>query len=183
MVVKNVMGSSKIIKCELSGKDEQSPISVKELTIHNMKPGFLVNAKVARVLENGIELNFLGGFSGTVFIDHLVKGDPSKYKPGEKLTARIVSVDQMTQSITLSTLPHLVKFESITNQLKQEGVTVGNVYEKVSVADVAFGDSYRIEITSLVNGFLHKIHTVKKEKESKKVKDEEVEEGKAAVYT
>lgn len=72
---------------------ERTFINAKELTIHNIKPGFLVNAKVTKILENGIELNFLGGFTGTVFIDHLDKENPNKYKNGEKLQARIIVVD------------------------------------------------------------------------------------------
>jgi len=52
-------------------------------------------------------------------------------------------------------------------------VQVGKVYEKVPVTSVAFGDSYRIGISPNVNGFLHKTHTVKKEKENKKVQDED----------
>lgn len=71
----------------------------KEITIHNLKPGFMVNTKVSKVLENGIELGFLGGFKGTVFIDHLDKNDPSKYKVGEKISARIIAVDPQAQSV------------------------------------------------------------------------------------
>ena len=64
VVVKSVIATSKIIKCELASNGEAGkfPINVKELTIHNMKPGFLVNTKVTKILDNGIELNFLGGF-------------------------------------------------------------------------------------------------------------------------
>lgn len=65
----------------------------KDITIHNLKPGFMVNAKVSKMLENGIELSFLGGFKGTVFIDHLDKVDSSKYKVGEKLSARVIAID------------------------------------------------------------------------------------------
>jgi len=64
---------------------------------------------VQRLFENGLELAFLGGFSGSVFIDHLDKGEPTKYKIGEKLVARIVTVDSASQAITLSLLPNLVK--------------------------------------------------------------------------
>lgn len=63
VIVKNVMGSSKIIKVEMVNKEStQRPLNSKDLTIQNVKPGYLVNAKVSRVLENGIELSFLGGF-------------------------------------------------------------------------------------------------------------------------
>ena len=90
--VKTVISSSKVIKCELLTKDNASKayVSAKELTIHNLKPGFLVNAKVARVVENGLEVSFMGGFSGTIFVDHLDKDDLTKYKVGEKVTARII---------------------------------------------------------------------------------------------
>jgi len=60
------------------------------LTIHNIKPGFLVSSKVLKIFENGIEITFFGGFNGSVFVDHLDRQDPSKYKIGEKVTARII---------------------------------------------------------------------------------------------
>jgi hypothetical protein len=37
---------------------------------------------------------------------------------------------------------------------------------------VAFGDSYRLELPGKVLGFLHKIHAVAKEKESRKARKE-----------
>lgn len=69
----------------------------KDITLHNLKPGFMVNAKVQKILDNGIELTFLSGFRGTVFADHLDRNnDPSKYKVGEKISARVIAVDPMT---------------------------------------------------------------------------------------
>ena len=47
--VKSVMPSSKVIKCELPGSSKegyQKAINSKDLTIHNVKPGYLVAAKV-----------------------------------------------------------------------------------------------------------------------------------------
>lgn len=41
VVVKTVIPSSKIIKCELVTKDS-NPLNNKDLTIHNIKAGFLV---------------------------------------------------------------------------------------------------------------------------------------------
>lgn len=98
VVIKKVMSSSKIIKCELVSVTRDSPdhtnyMNAKEITIHNLKPGYLVNAKISKLLENGIEVGFLGGFKGTIFTDHLDKCDPSKYKVGDKLSARIIMVD------------------------------------------------------------------------------------------
>lgn len=41
VVIKSVIAGSKIIKCELVKKDS-NPLNNKELTIHNIKAGFLV---------------------------------------------------------------------------------------------------------------------------------------------
>ena len=72
VVVNDVLASSKVIKCQIAiGESGKKFLSQKELTIHNIKPGFLVNGKVSRLLENGLELSFLGGFTGSVFIDHI----------------------------------------------------------------------------------------------------------------
>lgn len=167
VVVKTIMSGSKIIKCELASKDS-SPANNKELTIHNIKPGFLVAAKVSKLFDNGIELSFLGGFNGTVFVDHLDRSDPKKYKVGEKLNARLVSVDQSTQILTLSLLPHLVSLQNQKQVLEDSEITVGKVFENVLVSQVAFGDSYKLELPHKIMGFLHKTHAVAKEKETRK---------------
>ena len=130
-----------------------------------------------RILENGIEIGFLGGFSGSVFVDHLDKAEPNKYKLGDKLSARIVTVDPASQLITLSLLPHLVNFENVHSKLLEQGVIVGKIFDNVPVNQVTFGDSYLIGVTPLVNGFMHKTHTVLKEKETKKSKKMRAEAG------
>lgn len=181
VMVKQSLPSSKIVKCELPLKDGiEKPLKSKDLTIHNVKPGFLVAAKVQRTLDNGIELGFLGGFSGTVFVDHLDK-DLAKFKLGDKVNARVVSVDAMTQSITLSLLPHLVKLQNAAALFQTEGIVVGRVFEKAAVSQVAFGDSYRVTLTPLVTGFLHKIHAVQQEKPKRKAKKEESDDEESKV--
>lgn len=56
-----------------------------------MKPGFLVNSKVAKIYENGVEITFLGGMTGTVFVDHIGRESVAKFKVGEKIQARCIS--------------------------------------------------------------------------------------------
>ncbi len=87
IIIKTVMASSKIAKCEIIQNTDlaKAAMGAKEATIHNIKAGFLVNAKIQKLLENGLELTFMSGFTGTVFVDHLDKSDPAKYKIGEKL--------------------------------------------------------------------------------------------------
>ena len=90
--------TSKVIKCELLNKteaDEDTPLvrpavktDMAQVTPHTLKPGFLVNAKMQKIFENGLEVSFLGGMTGTVFADHMGK---SKYKVGEKVQAMVIS--------------------------------------------------------------------------------------------
>lgn len=63
------------------------------VTEHTLKAGFLVNAKIARMYENGVEISFLGGMTGTVFIDHIGREAVTKFKVGEKIQARCISHD------------------------------------------------------------------------------------------
>lgn len=68
--------TSKLIKCDLLSDEAKSQVvstAENELSLHTIKPGFLVDAKVSNIFENGIELRFLKGTTGTVFCDHLDK--------------------------------------------------------------------------------------------------------------
>lgn len=132
IIVKGVTKGSKVIKCEVLNKDNAGGFATNknELTQHNVKPGFLVNSRVSSLFENGIEVSFLGGFNGTIFVDHLAKQDINKYKIGEKVTARIIAVDPITKNISLSMLDHLINLENTATVFLQNGVTLGKLYEK-----------------------------------------------------
>lgn len=110
VIVKKVMASSKIIKCEIlnSQNNQLNVIQKEDFTLYNVKPGFLVSAKVSKLLENGLEVSFLGGITGTIFIDHIEKESISSYKVGEKINARIVVADPVSKTVSLSLLSHIV---------------------------------------------------------------------------
>jgi hypothetical protein len=57
VLVKSVITASKIVKCEL-------------LTEQNCVECVLVSGKVSKSYENGVEISFLGGITGTCFADH-----------------------------------------------------------------------------------------------------------------
>lgn len=69
----------------------------------------MVNSKVAKLFENGIELSFLGGMSGTVFVDHIGRESISNFKVGEKVKARVTAHDIASKKTTLSLLDHIVQ--------------------------------------------------------------------------
>jgi ribosomal protein S1 len=100
-----------------------------------MKAGFLVNAKIARIYQNGVEISFLGGMKGTVFVDHIGK-DLTKLKVGEKVKARCISHDVSTKSTTMSLLQHVV--DLVTKDM----CLIGTSFEKVKVTKIVYGGSY-----------------------------------------
>ena len=83
--------SKKVIKCEYASAQNVAESLVKtknqqdsdgKVTIHTLKPGFLVEGKVTKLFDNGLEMSFLAGLTGTVFTDHLKR--KHKYKVNEK---------------------------------------------------------------------------------------------------
>jgi ribosomal protein S1 len=66
-----------------------------------------VQAKVAKLYENGLAVSFLGGMQGTVFCDHLSRDSIAKFKVGERIQARVISHDVVSKATCLSLLPHL----------------------------------------------------------------------------
>lgn len=100
--------TSKVIKCDPLNEqtlDQTVATDENEHSVHTVKPGYLVSAKVTRVFDNGLELRFLKGMTGTVFTDHL---DKSGYKVSDKVKARVISVEVSSKTVTLSMLPHIV---------------------------------------------------------------------------
>ena len=132
-----------------------------KLTGAHLKPGFLVSSKVNKILENGFELTFLGGITGTVFQDHI---DPSlkDLKVGSKLNARIISINQISKRLTLSTLPHLVDW-SPDSKNTTTLPKVGESFDNVKIKNTLFGSSYQVDLGKGKLAFLHKTHSRKEE--------------------
>lgn len=162
--------ASKLIKCELfveTNKTQTVQSDETAVTVHTLKPGYLVAAKVAKLFENGIELSFLGGMSGTVFADHLDKASISNYKVGEKLRARVISTDIANKTSTLSLLPHLIDFKSV------HSIQVGKTFTTAKVEKLAFGSSFLVRLDKETVGFLHKSQ-IPQEEELEKDEDSKI---------
>ena len=151
-----------MVKCErLQGEEEPLQRSKDvELTLAQLKPGFLVSAKVSKVFENGLELSFVGGLLGSVFADH-VDTDVTSYKVGVKCTARIISVDPVTKRVALSMKSHLVQWQSTEPE-----AVVGSKYEHFKVLKTLYGGSYLVRLgDTQVTAFLHKTHALEEKPE------------------
>jgi len=82
-----------------------------------VKPGMLVNSRVLRVISNGVYVQLLGVFTGTVDFFHLLQpataGWKQGYSEGQRLRCRVLFVDLTSKTIGLSAAPHVVKLQAV----------------------------------------------------------------------
>lgn len=90
---------------------------------------------------------------GTIFADHCGR-ELAKFKVGEKLQARVISHDISSKKTGLSLLPHITQMTKVGFS----DVSVGQVFEKVKVDKVMYGDSFQVKLGPKVTGFLHKMN-------------------------
>ena len=128
---------------------------------HTMRPGYLVNAKIAKIFENGVKVTYLSGNQGTIFVDHTAKAALSQFKVGQKVQARCISHDTSSKNTCLSLLPHIIQMQSV--QL----CALGTTFDKVKVQTILYGGSYHVGLPENQTGFLHKSHLHEKDEESK----------------
>ena len=90
----------------------------------------------------------MGGHTATCFIDHLAEdeGSPLSYKIGQKLLARVMSVDPLSKKMTISLKNNLVNWKptTATGDGELQKLSVGQVFEDVKVSKELFGGSYLV---------------------------------------
>ena len=72
-------------------------------------PGTLVEARVKKVLQNGLLVRFLSQFYGFIFVDHL-ENELESYKKKDLLKVRILASDFEIKLFHLSENPKIVNF-------------------------------------------------------------------------
>ena len=132
-------------------------------------PGSLVQCLVTAVQPDGLVLQVLGYFDGTIDQFHLVPGDPdSHHKVGQKVKARVLyDISPSTPPrFALSLADHVVKLtaKSITSDETVtdlcEAYPVGTLLEAVKVTRVESERGLVVDIGSSVEGFIHVCHIV-----------------------
>lgn len=127
-------------------------------------PGTLVQALITSIHSNGLNLQVLGFFEGT--IDELqLDQDPKSYKLGKKVKARILyEYSSSPPKFALSLADHIVKLtpRMVTGQKKsgqgttvQELYPVGTILEAVKVVRLEAERGLIVEVEPGVEGFVH----------------------------
>lgn len=107
-------------------------------TLKQLLPGMLLNVRVEDVLANGLSVNFLTFFTATVEQNHMSNpcqhGWEAGFRKGMKGRARIISIDHVSKTVTLSMAPHVVHLS-----VPEPTLSVGDVIEQASIERIDTG--------------------------------------------
>ncbi|TBU63713.1 U3 snoRNP-associated protein Rrp5 [Dichomitus squalens] len=142
-----------------------STASITEVSnVSSIVPGALVQSLVTAVQSDGLVLQVLGYFDGTIDQFHLVPGQPEvHYQVGQKVKARILyDINPSTPPrFALSLADHVVRFttkspsaDAATTDLRN-AYPIGTILEAVKVARVESERGLVVNVGSGIEGFIH----------------------------
>ncbi|OQS07493.1 rRNA biogenesis protein rrp5 [Thraustotheca clavata] len=117
-------------------------------TMSTLSLGMLLNIRIEDVLTNGLSVNFLTFFNGTVEYNHMSnpcqKNWASSYSKGMKGRARIIAIDEANKIIALSMAPHIVHL-----QAPQFTESIGDVIESCAIHRIEGGVGMLMSLAGL----------------------------------
>jgi rRNA biogenesis protein RRP5 len=144
---------SNVFTFNYDAKASFTPVtSANVVTVDSLTPGMLVKAKIGKILKDGLWLQFLDYFSGTVDIHHVSHTDKDAplifgtenelqewFSEGNTISARILHINPESKRIALSLLPHIlsltaVQFPSVKVGDRIENGEIRRVDEKGGLA-------------------------------------------------
>ncbi|PCH33915.1 nucleic acid-binding protein [Wolfiporia cocos MD-104 SS10] len=141
-----------------------STASLSEVTgVTSVLPGTLVQSLITAVLPDGLNLQILGYFGGTVDLFHLPPGSPGdNYKAGQKVKARVL-YDISSSSpprFALSLDSHVVKLSvkgasGDDDQDLPQAYPIGATLDAVKVIRVEAERGLIVQVAPGVEGFVH----------------------------
>ncbi|CCM04209.1 uncharacterized protein FIBRA_06375 [Fibroporia radiculosa] len=144
--------------------------SLSEVTnASSILPGTQVQSLVTAVLPDGLNLQIMGYFGGTIDQFHLLPGHPERnYKMGQKLKARVLyAITATPPKFALSLASHVLKLvpkdtagmDDGLNHNLDEIYPTGSILDAVKVIRVESERGLVVEVASGVEGFVHISHT------------------------
>eukprot|EP00963_Diacronema_lutheri_P007157 scaffold626_cov337-Pavlova_lutheri.AAC.42 len=149
-----------LVQASLKAEDRVlEPQAYEGLTLDTLIPGMLVSGKVQNVLSDGLLLNFLKFFHGTVDCFHLPKALTSadlkvEFTVGQTVDARVLYVNPSTKKIGLTMKQGLVG-GSTAGRIPQVGTVIENA--QVSRLDENLGLllQFSSEASGESTGYVH----------------------------
>ncbi|KAI0027317.1 nucleic acid-binding protein [Vararia minispora EC-137] len=144
--------------------------SITEVSsVSSVLPGQLVQCLVTSISSEGLAVQALGFFVGTIDEFHIPSGDPDQtFKLGQKLKARVLYqiAGASPPRFALSLAPHILSLtmkqlghpkNDETGSSMQEAFPVGTILESVKVAKVESERGLIVQVQGLT-GFVHISH-------------------------
>ncbi|KAI0673370.1 U3 snoRNP-associated protein Rrp5 [Trametes maxima] len=164
VVVSKLPGNGRTCNVSVDPTTYRNAVLTEVSDVHSIVPGALVQSLVTAVQPDGLILQVLGFFDGTIDQFHLSPGDPEEnYKVGQKIKARILyDISPSTPPrFALSLADHVVRY-SAKSTASDGGSTslhdaypIGTVLEAVKVTRVENERGLIVEVGSDVEGFIH----------------------------
>ncbi|TFY62849.1 hypothetical protein EVJ58_g3608 [Rhodofomes roseus] len=138
-----------------------STSSLTEVTsVTSILPGTLVQSLITAVVPDGLNLQVLGYFGGTVDQYHLAPGDPEQnYKVGQKVKARILyDINPSSPPrFALSLAEHLILMapKSVAGSSLPDVYPIGTMLDAVKVIRVETARGLVVEASDDVEGHVH----------------------------
>ncbi|KDR85384.1 hypothetical protein GALMADRAFT_234227 [Galerina marginata CBS 339.88] len=137
-------------------------------SVTSVIPGTLVQALITSIHPNGLNLQVLGFFEGTIDRLHL-EHDPNWYNIGKKVKARILyDYSSSPPKFALALSDHIVKLkprlaadknEANKGKSVQDLYPVGTILESVKVLRLETERGLIVEVEPGIEGFVHISHT------------------------
>ncbi|RDX51109.1 U3 snoRNP-associated protein Rrp5 [Lentinus brumalis] len=164
VAVSKMSGNGRTCNVSVDPKMVSSALLTEVSSVASILPGSLVQCLVTAIQPDGLILQVLGYFDGTIDQFHLVPGDPeTHYKVGQKVKARVLyDISPSTPPrFALSVADHVVKYTTKSaasddaNTDLREAYPVGTLLEAVKVTRVESERGLIVEVSPGIEGFVH----------------------------
>ncbi|CAN0007892.1 unnamed protein product [Lampetra fluviatilis] len=120
-------------------------------TLDNLLPGVILSGTIERVERDGLVVEFLGLFEGSV--DSLHLSPQERYKKGQKVKVCVLHVMPSSKLIGLSTLPALLQpGKPVSDPI---GFTIGDVFEDCAISSFLTGSGILLVLPNGSSAFVH----------------------------
>ncbi|KDO28237.1 hypothetical protein SPRG_06286 [Saprolegnia parasitica CBS 223.65] len=117
-------------------------------TMSTLSLGMLLNVRIDEVLANGLRVNFLTFFNGSVEYNHMSnpcqKNWADAFSKGMKGRARITAIDALNKTIVLSMAPHIVHL-----QTPEFAENIGDIIESCAIHRIDAGIGMLVSLGGL----------------------------------
>ncbi|KAF5352778.1 hypothetical protein D9756_006044 [Leucocoprinus leucothites] len=165
VVITKVSSNGRVCSVSLDSEKHSNSFLSEISSVNSVLPGTLAQCLVTSISPDGINLQVVGFFEGTVDLFHLPKNPEKPFKVGKKVRARILynySTSPPKFALALSEYvihlrPRLVSSGEGENTL-QEAYPIGTVLDGVKVLRVEKERGLIVEVGNEQEGFVHISH-------------------------